>query len=189
MEIMETLRQILGVDVAVTQLEPGQAMTRAVVIYVLGLIVVRCGSKRLLGRSTAFDTIVGVMVGSLLSRSVNGASPLLATLAATGVLVALHWAIGFVSHSWEAFDRVFNGTPTALISEGRPDHRAMWRSAVSHRDIEESARKQVQTSDLERLSHVFLERNGSIVTWKRTEPWVVDVRVEAGVQTVRLELG
>ena len=45
---------------------------RAVIIYVVGLLIVRFAKNRLLGRSTAFDIILGFILGSLFSRAING---------------------------------------------------------------------------------------------------------------------
>jgi len=179
----------LGLGLAPHQLDSGQAALRAAIVYLGGLILIRFGTKRLLGRSTAFDLVVSVVVGSLLSRAVNGGAPLLPTLAATAALVALHWGIGFLSHEVAAFDRLFNGTMTPLIEAGRPDHRAMKLAAVSHRDIAEAARLTVGTGDLDELEEVNLERNGRFSIRRRGKPRVVEVKVEDGVQTIRLQVG
>lgn len=179
----------LGLGLAPRQLDSGQAVLRAAVVYLGGLLLIRLGTKRLLGRSTAFDLVVSVIVGSLLSRAVNGGAPLVPTLAATAALVALHWGIGFLSHESALFDRLFNGTMTRLIENGQPDHRAMTRAAVSHRDIAEAARLTVGTGDLEELEEVDLERNGRFSIRRRDVPRVVEVKVEDGVQTIRLLLG
>jgi len=179
----------LGLGLDAHQLDSGQAVLRAAIVYLGGLILIRFGTKRLLGRSTAFDLIVSVIVGSLLSRAVNGGAPLLPTLAATAALVALHWGIGFLSHEVAAFDRLFNGTVTPLIVDGRPDHRAMRFAAVSHRDIAEAARLSVGTGDLDELAEVNLERNGRFSIRRRDVPRVLEVKVEEGVQTIRLQVG
>jgi uncharacterized membrane protein YcaP (DUF421 family) len=48
---------------------------------------VRLGSKRFLGQTSAFDTIVGIMLGSIMSRAINSSAPFFPTLIAGVVLV------------------------------------------------------------------------------------------------------
>ena len=41
---------------------------RTIVIYAFSLLIVRLGSKRFLSQATAFDVIVGIMLGSVINR-------------------------------------------------------------------------------------------------------------------------
>lgn len=81
------------------------------------------------------------------------------------------------------------GKPSLLVHEGRVDREAMRRAGVSEHDLEQAVRLQAGESDLARVRQARLEPDGSIsvVTAKR-EPALLDVRVEDGVQTVRIRL-
>ena len=59
------VRWALGVDVETKQLAVGQMALRALVIFVVGLVMVRLGDKRFLGRSTAFDALLAIILGSV----------------------------------------------------------------------------------------------------------------------------
>jgi uncharacterized membrane protein YcaP (DUF421 family) len=54
------------------------------------LAIVRLGDKRSFGKGTAFDFVVAVMVGSVMSWAITDSSPLIATWVAGLVLVGLH---------------------------------------------------------------------------------------------------
>src|SRR3954467_15198928 len=45
----------------------------------------------LFSRATAFDVILGIMLGSMVSRAIAGTAPFLPTLAASSTLLAVHW--------------------------------------------------------------------------------------------------
>lgn len=80
---------------------------RAVIAYAGGLVLVRLGKNRLLGRTTAFDIILAFLLGSLLSRAINGGAPMVGSLAAAAVLVALHWGVALLTFHSERLDRLF----------------------------------------------------------------------------------
>ena len=52
-----------------------------------------CPPVRVFGKWSALDIIVSIMVGSNLSRALTGSAPLVGTLAATTLLMALHWVL------------------------------------------------------------------------------------------------
>ncbi len=65
--------------------------------------VVRLGKKRFMGQATAFDVILGIMLGSLASRAITGNAPLGPTLAAASALLAMHWAFSALAVRWHRF--------------------------------------------------------------------------------------
>ncbi len=67
-----------------------QLSMRGILVLISALVLMRLGAKRALARKTPFDMVLIVIVGSLLSRSINGSGPLFGTIAASFVLVALH---------------------------------------------------------------------------------------------------
>ena len=68
-----------------------QMALRAIVVYVATVLIVRLGKKRFMSRATAFDVILAIMLGSLVSRAIAGSAPFVPTLVASAVLLALHW--------------------------------------------------------------------------------------------------
>ena len=88
--IEATLRLALGLGVEGKELGIGQMALRAVVVYVATVLTVRLGKKRFMGRSTAFDVILGIMLGSVVSRAITGNAPFVPALVAAAVLLAMH---------------------------------------------------------------------------------------------------
>ena len=98
----------LGIGLESQQMEFWQMALRAVIVYAVTLAMVRLGKKRFMGKATAFDIILGIMLGSIVSRAITGNEPLVPALAATAALIALHSALTAVACRWHAFGEMIN---------------------------------------------------------------------------------
>lgn len=186
---------VLGIDDS--DLDALQMVIRAAIVYVTTIAMIRIGERRVLGKNTAFDVILGVVLGSTLSRAINGDASLMPTMVAGLVLIALHWGFAALSyrHSW--FGRLVKGRPLTLISDGEWIEKNLRRAHITRRDLEEAARRSAGIEDLEKADDVRLERSGEISFIRHRKDReqdhegplrVLDVRVEDGVQTIRVEL-
>jgi uncharacterized membrane protein YcaP (DUF421 family) len=183
------LRLALGLGAGEEQLNAAQMALRAVVVYVVTVIIVRLGKKRFMGKGTAFDVILGIMLGSVVSRAITGTAPFFPTLAAAGVLVAMHWLLSGVALRWHGFGVAFKGHERFLIRDGQIDWATLRKAHMSERDLWEDLRGK-GVSRLEQVAEARLERSGELsVIRARGEAKVVEIRVADGVQTVRVELG
>ena len=88
--IGDWLQIVLGLGLEGKELGALQMGSRAILVYAVTLIIVRLGKKRFMGRASAFDVIIGVVLGSVVSRAITGTSPLVPALAAAAVLVIMH---------------------------------------------------------------------------------------------------
>jgi uncharacterized membrane protein YcaP (DUF421 family) len=181
------LEDLLGIGLDVADVGPLQMALRTALIYAATLAIVRVASKRFLSQATAFDAIVAIMLGSIMSRAINGSAPFLPTLAAGVILVGLHWLIAAVAYSSDWFGTLVKGKPVLLIKDGRLNENGLRGSSVSHRDLEEALRIESHVTESESMKLAYLERNGGIsVIPRKPEPRVLEVSVEDGVQTVRI---
>src|SRR5438874_9749357 len=90
MGFSQTVRDMLGLGWEGKELGILQVSLRSIIVFVAALIMVRLADRRFLSKMTAFDAILGFMLGSMLARAINGSSPLLPTLVAGFILVGLH---------------------------------------------------------------------------------------------------
>jgi uncharacterized membrane protein YcaP (DUF421 family) len=162
---------------------------RTVIIYAFTLAIVRLGSKRFLGKASAFDTIVGIMLGSVMSRAINGSAPFFPTLAAGVVLIGMHWLLAVLAFHIDWFGPFVKGNPVLLIKDGEVQERGMLRGGITKQDLTQALRQQTKQSDPKKIKLAYLERDGgiSIIPFEH-EPRVLDISVEDGVQTIRIEL-
>jgi len=187
--VSEQFQTLLGLGRDVANVGALQMALRTIVIYAFTLAIVRLGSKRFLGRASAFDTIVGIMIGSVMSRAINGSAPFVPTLVAGVIFIAMHWLLAVLSFHVDWFGPLVKGNAVLLIKDGQVHEKAMRQAGITKHDLSEALRRQNKESDLATINLAYLERNGgiSIIPFKH-QPRVVEVSVEDGVQTVRIEL-
>lgn len=187
-EIGNWIKVALGIGLESQQMEFWQMALRAVIVYAVTLAVVRLGKKRFMGKATAFDVILGIMLGSIVSRAITGNAPLVPSLAATAALIVLHSALSALACRWHSFGEMIKGHPRVIVRNGRKDDEAMRIAHLTDRDLEEDLRRHGMTS-IEDIAEARLERNGDIsVVKSKPKPKVVTVAVADGVHTVRIEL-
>jgi uncharacterized membrane protein YcaP (DUF421 family) len=145
-----------------------QMAMRALAVFVLTLAMIRIAGRRSLGQHRAFDTCTTVLLGSVLSRAVVGASPFWPTMVAGSVIVVLHRLVAMASVRWPRFEAMISGDKRELVQDGRRDEAAMRKALITVRDLDEAVRRKTgdETSQVERA---ILERDGSI-TVKVAEP-------------------
>jgi uncharacterized membrane protein YcaP (DUF421 family) len=187
--VWDQLQMWLGLGRDVGDVGAGQMALRTILIYAFSLVIVRFGSKRFLSEATAFDVVVGIMLGSIMSRAINGSAPFFPTLLGGIVLVGLHWLLGVLAYHASWFGTLVKGNPVLLIKDGNIHQEGMRRAALSDQDLEQALRLRANQSDPAKIQLAHLERNGGIsVIPRKHEPRIVDVSVQDGVQTVRIAL-
>ncbi|MDQ4088412.1 MAG: DUF421 domain-containing protein [Pseudomonadota bacterium] len=185
---MEALEQIIGLGKEARELGLGEMALRAAIVYIVTLAIVRMGKKRFMGSGTAFDMIVGIMLGSMASRALTGNAPLIPTMAGAAVLVAMHWLFSAIALRSHPFGVLIKGHPRLLVKDGKVDEAMMRKTHVTGRDLDEDLRGE-GVSDVSQVAEGRLERSGQLSVIKaKAEPKIVDVQVAQGVQTVRIEL-
>jgi uncharacterized membrane protein YcaP (DUF421 family) len=178
----------LGLGLESKDISVWQMGLRAVVVYVVTVIVVRLGKKRFMGQATAFDVILGIMLGSIVSRAVTGNAPFLPALVASAVLIGMHWLFSAVAVRWHGFGWAIKGRAVHLVRTGEVDQKAMARSHMTEDDLWEDLRAK-SVSKLDQVAEARLERSGQLSVIKAQQaPRVVEVNVAEGVQTVRIAL-
>ena len=118
--------------------------------------IVRLGNKRLFGKGTAFDLVVAIMIGSVMSRAITNASALLATWLAGLVLVGMHWLLATLSYHLDWFGPLVKGHPVLLVKDGEIQRDGMQEGGVSRADLEQAFRAQGNDPDPSRVRRAYL---------------------------------
>ena len=156
------LDAFLGLGSNTSNLNTGQMVLRALIVFAFTLAIVRLGSKRLLGKGTVFDFIVSIMLGSIMSSAITGSSPFFPTLVAGTILVALHWLLGVLAYHIDWFGPIVKGNPVLLIKDGSIQWQGMREGSVTRQDLEEGLRLNGELTDPSKVGLSYLERNGDI---------------------------
>jgi uncharacterized membrane protein YcaP (DUF421 family) len=159
-ELKELLTYLLGIGQE--ELDILQMTVRALVVYPLGIAMVHVGDKRFLGGIAAFDFLLAIIIGSILSRAISGSAPFLPSIAASFALVLLHRGFAALGFHWDGFATLVKGTPRELVRDGEIQWSAMKKSSIGEEDLRGAVRRQGRTLSLDHVRAAFLERNGDI---------------------------
>jgi uncharacterized membrane protein YcaP (DUF421 family) len=164
---MESVFQaIFGVKDHVSLL---QECARAILMFFYGLALLRLSGYRTFAHWSALDITVSIMAGSALARALTGSAPLLGTMAAVAVLVALHLVFAYGVAASKTLARLIEGEPIDLVKAGMLDEKQRIRRALSRIDIEEALRdKQLEgLDDLAKVKSMRLEPSGKLSVIKQ----------------------
>ena len=159
MDWFELIHVAIGRDTGVITF--GQMMMRAVIVFLIGLFLVRLSSPRIFSQATPIDIIMAVVIGSNLSRTLTGGAPFWPVISATILLVILHALIRWASSHWRPLANVVKGQPCVLARDGEVDWNTMHSAGIGRRDLMGA----IRSSGGERIENVriaTLERGGEI---------------------------
>lgn len=181
------LERLLGLGA--DHLTLAQILMRTLIVYLTALGIVRLGEKRFFGKSTAFDLVLSIILGSVISRAINGSAPFFPTLAASLALVGIHWLLAALAFHSDRFGDFVKGHARVLIQDGELQWDAMRDSHLSEQDLRSALRVQSQIEDLSHVQVARLERSGDISFIRaEREPRVIACPVEEDVKTLRIEI-
>lgn len=187
-EIWSAIHWMLGLDAQ--KLAFWQMALRAVLIYAVSLLMIRLPSaRRFLGNQAAFDVIFGIIFASVMSRGLSASEPFFETLGAGVVLVSLHWLIAIIGFYSDRFAKVVKGNALPLIQDGEIQWDNLRQTQISKTDLIETLRSGAKLIETSGVKQAYLERSGDIsVIPQVDEPQVIEINVQAGVQTVQIKL-
>lgn len=139
-----------------------QMATRAVVCFFTTLLFLRIAGVRTFGRKSAFDNVITIMLGSVFSRTVVGASPFWPTTIACFVFVLIHQILGRLSFHYGFVGRLIKGDKILLFESGQQKVKNMRKANISAKDLLESVRLQINEDDFTNVKEIFMERSGEI---------------------------
>ncbi len=156
---MNSINEIFGTD---RNLNALQMTCRAVVIFLIALVLLRVSGRRSFGLHTPLDNIITIVLGAVLSRAIVGASDFIPVIASCAALVIIHrlFAYGMVHH--KAFAKLIAGEKILLFSQGSFIEANLKKAQVCQEDILEELRKKALTENLEQIDKIYIERNGEV---------------------------
>lgn len=150
----------LGIDAE--ELTTWQMGLRAMVVYIIGVVLIRLGEKRFIGKFSAFDVIMAIMIGSVLSRAITTPGGFIPKLAAALVLIGMHHAFATLAYHTTWFGKLIKGSPRILVQNGEIQWEAMRASHISEKDLMSALRENAGVNSLEKVETARIERSGNI---------------------------
>jgi uncharacterized membrane protein YcaP (DUF421 family) len=135
---------------------------RAIVIFIVVLVVTRAVGRRELSSMEPFDLILLVVIGDLVQQgvtqsdnSVTGAVTVICTMAVLTVLTA------YLSFRFKRLRPVLEGDPVLLMIDGRVLERNLRRQRMTMEELAAEARLQ-SIASLSDVRYAVLESNGRV---------------------------
>lgn len=138
-----------------------QLSLRALILLAFRVLCVRVAGRKTFAQASPLDIIVGLILGSNLSRVMIGNAPFFPSLAATLTLVAASRLLQIATFHWGLIARVLKGAPVVLVRDGVMDTRKMHRHGISEADLAEGLRME-QYEKLQDIRLATLEGGGKI---------------------------
>ncbi|MEY2422226.1 MAG: hypothetical protein QOI95_2293 [Acidimicrobiaceae bacterium] len=136
---------------------------RTVAVYLGLLILLRLAGKRDLAQLNTFDFVVLLLLSNVVQNAIIGDdTSLIGGLLGAAILVAGNSVLVRVVRSSDLAVRLFEGTPTVLVKEGRLDRVAIKRLGLREEDVIQAVRHQ-GANDVEEVHEAVLEPGGAIV--------------------------
>lgn len=139
-----------------------QVSVRAFIMFFVALALLRLGGMRIFAKKSAFDDVVAVMLGAILSRGVTGASPFGDTIAAAAIMILVHRVISWLCLHNKGIASLVKGKPVILYKDGTIIQSNLTKCSLSKDDLAESLRTSTNKDSLTDVETVIMENNGKI---------------------------
>jgi uncharacterized membrane protein YcaP (DUF421 family) len=144
-----------------------QMGSRAVLVFFITLVLIRIAGVRTFGKRSAFDNVIIIMLGSVLSRAVVGASPFIPTVVGCLAFVLVHWLLARLSFRYDWIGRLIKGEQDSLYAGGNENEANMKKANMSKKDLLEGVRLKINEDSFREVEEIFIERNGELSVIKR----------------------
>ena len=140
-----------------------ESIVKAVIVYLVLLILFRLSGKRTLAEITPFDLVLLLIISEATQEamidsdnSMTNAFLLITTLIAMNVLMSE------IKLRWQGAERVLDSTPLLIVENGKPIEEHMKKERVDVEDVLDTARETHGLESLEQIRYAVLERIGRI---------------------------
>ncbi len=165
--MQEFFNNLLGMQATADTITVGQTCARAVLVFLVALVLLRLSGRRTFGGNSALDMVVKFMFGALLSRVIIADAPMGITFVAAAALVAVHRALAYAVYFSPLLRKLVKGSDS-ILAEGETIHQhELRRASVSEQELQAGVRAAANTDDLSTIKVVRLEHDGVITVVKK----------------------
>ena len=141
---------------------PLNLVIRALVVFVVVLVLLRIAGKRQLGQMGATEFVAILLISNAVQNSMNGGdNSLIGGLLLASVLIVASYLISYLTYRSRYFSAVFEGTPRLLVHEGKVIENGLRKERLSRSEFSGLLRKQGIHSAKE-LRSAVLEADGTL---------------------------
>jgi uncharacterized membrane protein YcaP (DUF421 family) len=147
----------------------GEKVIRTVGVYVVLLVLLRLGGKRDLAQLNSFDLVVMLLLSNVVQNAIIGDdNSLLGGIVGAAVLIAVNSAVVRATRATPMVERLFDGTPTTLVTDGEYDDAALRKEGLRRADVESALRRQ-NANEVHEVEKLTLDPGGALIVELRPE--------------------
>ena len=139
-----------------------QMSIRSFAMFFIALCLIRLGGMRIFGKKSAMDTIVVIMLGAIMARGIVGASPFMAVVVASAVMIFINRILAWACGKNKLFNRLIKGNSIILYQSDEIKWNNMKLSNLSESDLKEGLRLETNSESFKDIDKILLENNGRI---------------------------
>ena len=144
-------------------------IVRAIIVYLLVLVVFRLMGKRQIGEMQPFELVLTLVIADLATIPMaESAIPTLDGVVPLITLVVVHFTLSFISKKSQGFRKVLNGKPVIVINPDGIDFAAIETLNMTVDDIFEAIRS-AGYFKLEEIQYAIMETNGVVNVLPKSE--------------------
>jgi uncharacterized membrane protein YcaP (DUF421 family) len=153
---------------------PAEKAIRTAAIYGALLVLLHLAGKRQLAQLNSFDLVVLLLLSNVVQNAIIGNdNSLLGGLLGAAILLGANYVLVRVAFMSPRFGKAIQGGATMLYEQGRLDHKALRREAVTREELVAALRR--QGLDLDDVERVTLEPEGTFNAVPKPKPGIADV--------------
>ena len=142
---------------------------RAIILYIVVLIVMRLMGKREIGQLQPFELAISIMIADLASVPMSELGiPLSSGIIPILALLVIYMSISILNMKSVNFRKIMSGKPAILIYRGRIDENALRKESITINELQERLRVD-NIFNLGDVEYAILETNGELTVIPKPE--------------------
>ena len=144
-------------------------IVRAILIYLIVLLVFRLMGKRQLGQMQPFELVLTLIIADLATIPMAEVSvPVLHGIVPLLTLVVLHFILTWISKSSQFLSKIISGKPVIIINPKGIDYEAMKKLNLATDDLF-AALRECGYFSLSQIQYAIMETNGKISVMPKSQ--------------------
>jgi uncharacterized membrane protein YcaP (DUF421 family) len=139
------------------------SVIRALVVYLLLLVLFRIAGKRSLAQTTPFDFVLLLIIAEAIQQALlDDDSSMTNGFLVVLTLVSANIGISVLKQRWPRAAKVIDSAPLVIVDEGKLQRQRMDRERVDETDILHAGRQLEGLARLDQIRYAVLEQSGGI---------------------------
>lgn len=150
-------------DLIAVQIPLWEKVFRTFAVYAGILVLLRLAGKRDLAQITTFDLVVILLLSNVVQNAIIGPdNSVLGGLFGAALLIGVNAVVVRLTTRSERAVRIFEGSPTVLVRDGKYDDTALSREGLTRSEVDAAVRRQ-GADTTERIETAELTPGGTMV--------------------------